>query len=292
MHCTSTRCKLLIECGRCILRRIAGIEGRVIFHAFLPFIKIPPPWNYITVSGALLGLVLLGLAHIVGALGTAVDVTIAGSCLLLCTTAGGLAVGVPLVWMPAPILAACGLALYYDSRSLREYSVFVLGAVLTAAWFVYHHFWFLDIKVGFVHLHTMVKLAVAGLLPALLVPGLMLAQWGCQAIGVLMFVQAELLCVLEEQMYGAHHHEDPGTEVMYPPWLVIATSAAGVAACQALYQVATLPRWANWVVSSMYLAKLTMLVLPEAYLVLPTAVLLLAAGAPIYMYQQEPGKRR
>jgi hypothetical protein len=35
-----------------------------------------------------------------------------------------------------------------------------------------------------------------------------------------------------------------------------------------------------------------MLVLPEAYLVLPTALLLLAAGAPVYLYEAEYGKRR
>jgi hypothetical protein len=270
----------------------AGIEGRVIFHAFMPYIKLPAPWNYVAISGAMLGLVLLGLAHVTGALGTSMDATVAGSCLLLCTTAGSLAVGVPLHWLPAPMVAACGLALYYDSRSLQEYSIFVLGAFLTAGWLVHQHFWFLDLRVGFVHLHTICKLALAALLPALIVPGLVLAQTGRQVVGVLMLAQAELLCVLEEQMHGAHHHEEPGSEVMYAAWLVIATSAAGVAACQALHNVWCLPRWAAWVVSTLYVAKLSMLVLPEAYLVMPTALLLLAAGAPIYLYEAEHGKRR
>ncbi|WIA13369.1 hypothetical protein OEZ85_006949 [Tetradesmus obliquus] len=271
---------------------LAGIEGRVIFHAFMPYIKLPAPWNYVAVSGTLLGLVLLGLAHATGALGTSMDATVAGSCLLLCTTAGSLAIGVPFHWLPAPMVAACGLALYYDSRSLQEYSIFVLGAFLTAGWLVHHHFWFLDLRVGFVHLHTICKLALAALLPALIVPGLVLAQTGRQVVGVLMLAQAELLCVLEEQMFGAHHHEEPGSDVMYPAWLVITTSAAGVAACQALHNVWCLPRWAAWVVSTLYIAKLSMLVLPEAYLVMPTALLLLAAGAPVYLYEAEHGKRR
>lgn len=258
----------------------------------MPFIKLPAPWNYITVTGALLGLLLLGLAHMIGALGTAMDVTVAGSCLLLCTTAGSLAVGIPFHWLPAPMMAACGLALYYDSRSLQEYSVFVLGAFLTAGWVVHHHFWFLDVRVGFVHLHTMCKLALAALLPALVIPGLALAHTGRQLVGVLMLVQAELVCVLEEQMYGAHHHEEPGSDIMYPAYLVIATSVAGVAACQALHAIWALPRWANWVVSALYIAKLAMLVVPEAYLVLPTALLLLTAGAPVYMYEAQQGKQR
>lgn len=264
----------------------------MVFRAFMPFIKLPAPWNYVAVTGALVGLLLLALAHMTGTLGTAMDVTVAGSCLLLCTTAGSLAVGIPFHWLPAPMVAACGLALYYDSRSLQEYSVFVLGAFLTAGWFVHHHFWFLDLRVGFVHLHTVCKLALAALLPALIVPGLVLAHMGRQFVGVLMLVQAELVCVLEEQMFGAHHHEEAGAQIMYPAYLVIATSAAGVAACQALHAIWTLPRWANWVVSTLYVAKLSMLVVPEAYLVLPTALLLLTAGAPVYFYQAEAGKRR
>jgi hypothetical protein len=108
-----------------------------------------------------------------------------------------------------------------------------------------------------------------------------------------MLVQSELLCVLEEQMYGAHHHEEPGSELMYPAYLVIATTVAGIAACQALDRLWAVPRWATWVVSTLYVAKLSMLVLPEAYLVLPTAVLLLTASSPMYLYEQpETGRRR
>lgn len=265
----------------------------MVFYAFMPFIKLPAPWNYIMVTGALFGGVCLCLAHLTGALGSALDVPLAAACLLLCTTAGSVAVGIPFPWIVAPLVAAGGLALYYDSRSLREYAIFVLGVLLTAGWFVHHHFWFLDIRVGFVHLHTMCQLALAALLPAVVVPGLLLAGVGRQWVGLLMLVQAELLCVLEEQMYGAHHHEEPGSEAMYPGYLVITTTVAGIAACQALHRLWAIPRWANWVVSTLYVAKLSMLVLPEAYLVLPTAVLLLAAGAPLYLYEQpEPGKRR
>lgn len=45
--------------------------------------------------------------------------------------AGALAAGVPFQWLPAPLVAACGLALFYESRSLREYLVFVVGAFVT-----------------------------------------------------------------------------------------------------------------------------------------------------------------
>lgn len=49
----------------------------------------------------------------------------------LLNAAGSLAAGVPFQWLPAPLVAACGLSLFYESRSLREYLVFVVGAFLT-----------------------------------------------------------------------------------------------------------------------------------------------------------------
>lgn len=73
-------------------------------------------------------------------------------------------------------VGACGLALYYDSRSLREYTVFAVGTFLTGVWFVSHHFGFLDIMLGpAFHLHDLCKLLLAALVPALLVPGLVFA---------------------------------------------------------------------------------------------------------------------
>jgi hypothetical protein len=55
----------------------------------------------------------------------------AGSFLLLCTTAGAIAAGVPINWLPAPMVGACGLVLFFDTTSLREYIVFVGGAFMT-----------------------------------------------------------------------------------------------------------------------------------------------------------------
>jgi len=49
----------------------AGLEGRVVFHAFAPYIPLPWPWNHLAVSGALIGLAALGLAHLSGGQGGA-----------------------------------------------------------------------------------------------------------------------------------------------------------------------------------------------------------------------------
>ena len=54
--------------------------------------------------------------------------------------------GVPVTVMPAPLVAASGLVLWYESGQLRDYAVFAAGAALTGAWFLHHHFWFLQAR--------------------------------------------------------------------------------------------------------------------------------------------------
>jgi len=72
--------------------------------------------------------------------------TVAGSLLIVCTCAGAFAAGVPLLVMPAPLVAASGLVLWFESGQLRDYAIFFAGSILTAAWFVHHHFWFLEVN--------------------------------------------------------------------------------------------------------------------------------------------------
>lgn len=194
-----------------------------------------------------------------------VDVAVSGTVMLLCTTAGSLAAGVPFVWLPAPLLAACGLALYSDTGSLREcvlwggwleghmcmedggacgkpsplvmsctrgdwmykgvplrvfglisqhflplyvlstlhriqfiqtcrYSIFVAGAAATGGWFVWHHFWFLEILVGNTELRLLCKLLLVALVPAILVPGLVVARAPKLVIGALLMLQVRKSC--------------------------------------------------------------------------------------------------
>ncbi len=46
--------------------------------------------------------------------------TLLGGALVLSAGAGALAAGVPLLFMPAPLIAAAGLALYYKSGMLQK----------------------------------------------------------------------------------------------------------------------------------------------------------------------------
>ncbi len=57
--------------------------------------------------------------------------TLDGTALMIAAGAGSLAAGVPITVMPAPLLAAGGLAMYLDTAQLRDYLLFVAGALGT-----------------------------------------------------------------------------------------------------------------------------------------------------------------
>ncbi len=69
------------------------------------------------------------------------------------------------------------------------------GAALHAGvWFVLQHFWMLDITVGGLTLRTLCKLALAALLPALMVPGLVYAGAPAPALDALVLLQVSAWC--------------------------------------------------------------------------------------------------
>ena len=74
-----------------------------------------------------------------------VDVSVGGVVLVLSSAGGCLAMGVPITVIPAPLAAAAGISLFYESRQLRDYLLFSGGSALTAGWFLHHHFWFLQV---------------------------------------------------------------------------------------------------------------------------------------------------
>lgn len=96
--------------------------------------------------------------------------------LLIATIAGSIAFGVPLPLFPAPLLAAIGFALYYESRQLKEYFLFILGAIITVIWMIWQHFWFLDVKVGFVSIQSICQLISCVIVISLIVPGLVISE--------------------------------------------------------------------------------------------------------------------
>ena len=78
-------------------------------------------------------------------LGEALSSNLAGSVLIVSATLGSIAAGIPVPVLAAPLVSAGGLALALESQQFRDYALFVVGGATTAAWFIVHHFWFLDI---------------------------------------------------------------------------------------------------------------------------------------------------
>ena len=68
-----------------------------------------------------------------GALTAALGSFLGSGALVVAGGLAGLALGVPLTFMAAPLIAAGGLALYFESGQLRDYFFFAGGALLTGA---------------------------------------------------------------------------------------------------------------------------------------------------------------
>ena len=324
---------------------VVGFEGRVVFRGFASYIPLPAPYSYLAVAVALGGVAALGIAHAYGAVGFGdlggdgvlggsggallggggvylpLDSSFAAGCLMVAAAAASLAAGVPTAWLPAPLAAAAGLSLTYATGGLREYLVFAAGGAATVAWFAVHHFGFLfggGIALAGMPLRDLVRLALAAVVPALLLPGAALAAGFGGAggggggggyasgapralVGFLLVAQAALVAVCEERMHAAprvsgaagDHGGAAGAvvydEAMYPPWLVCATSAAGAGAASRLLAVGLAPRWAAWAAGCVYAGKLAMLVVPENFMVLPVALALLVSASPLFLYEAPSG---
>ena len=109
-----------------------------------------------------------------------------------------MACGLPVWLMPAPLLAGSGIALFYDSGSIRDYCLFTGGAFATCLWFLHHHYWFLNIQIQTHGLRFLCQGILAALLPATLLPGLIIGRGSKTLVGVLMLAQvrscASLCC--------------------------------------------------------------------------------------------------
>ena len=121
--------------------------------------------------------------------------SLGGAALVLSCGAAGAACGLPLWLMSAPPIAGCGIALFYDSNSIRDYCLFLAGTLATALWFLHHHYWFLSIQVQTHGLRFLCQVILAALLPATLLPGLVIGRGSKPLMGLLMVAQVRaVLC--------------------------------------------------------------------------------------------------
>lgn len=82
------------------------------------------------------------------------------------------------------------------------YLMFVGGSVICVAYFLHAHFWFLDIDLDGMHVHTLCKLIVAAAVPSLLIPGFVRLQIRPALCAAALLLQATLVAVMEESMYA------------------------------------------------------------------------------------------
>ena len=153
-----------------------------------------------------------------------------GSCALVFSAcAGGVAVGLPLMMMPAPLIGSAGFALFYESRMLRDYFVFVAGTIAAFSWILWRHFWFLDIAVGNFSLHFVCQLIAVAAVVALVAPGLLITETQDTVIKrgleVFLLIQATVVTLLEEQLFAGEHDDEV---TIYPAYLVLLTSVIGI----------------------------------------------------------------
>jgi hypothetical protein len=94
-------------------------------------------------AAVMYGVAALVLLHFSGSLGEEVEGMLVGPLLMLSAAVGTLAGGLPLWMLPAPLVAASGLAMFYDTRTLRDYLLFVAGALATGGWGLLVPLWLL-----------------------------------------------------------------------------------------------------------------------------------------------------
>ncbi|CAK0743676.1 hypothetical protein CVIRNUC_001488 [Coccomyxa viridis] len=273
-----------------VLAALGSLEGRIIFRAFGQYIMLHPPWSYLVVTIALYGSAALLAMHFAGMLTETMQgsfaSTVAGSLLIVCACAGAFAAGLPLLVMPAPLVAASGLVLWFESGQLRDYAIFFAGAMLTAAWFLNHHFVFLEVHLAHMSLQSLVKLLMAGIVIAATIPGIIYSQSVSPAINATLLAgQAVVVAALEENLYGGVHDDED--EHIYPAAFVVLTSLVGFYVVSRLQLNAKVGPAAAWLTKCIYVAKLSVLIIPEARLTIPVLLVTLAVTPP-FLLQMTP----
>lgn len=266
----------------------AGLEGRVVFHGFGEYVRVPAPWSYALVTAALYGALAAAAAVVTGTVGVkgGIPTAVVGTALVVASCAAAVAVGAPVWLLPAAAAGAWGVSRFYATRSLGDYTLFVCGAVACGGWFLGHNFWSLSVNIDGTPMGELCQLLLLSLAVAASAPGL--AAVGCtpSTLGILLCVHSLVFARCEDALH-AEAHEDG--EPMYPPYLVFVTSAAGMVLAGKLEADGRVPRAFAWLMRCIHGGKLALVLLPGSHSLTPSILVGLAASAP---YVVEPGKRR
>eukprot|EP00898_Chlorokybus_atmophyticus_P000526 jgi/Chlat1/1474/Chrsp12S02013 len=265
---------------------VAGVEARVVLYSLSQYVSLPYPWNVVFVSCALYGTAAAVAAHFLDLIRQYVNSAAATVLALIVGLAAAVAVGMPPPMLPAPALSAVYLVQYYYGHSVRDYAVFAIGALVCAAWFVAHNFWFLDITFGEVRLTTVCQLLIGAVALALVVPGLV-AMRKASLMTPFLVLQAVIICVIEDRL----HAQAEGEEGLYPTWAVVFTSVLGLFLTHALHVSGRISRVAHWLVQCIYGSKLALALLPSDS-ALRSAIALSVAFTPPLLLPEGPQRAK
>ena len=91
---------------------------------------------------------------------------------------------------------------------LRDYCLFVGGTLATAVWFLHHHYWFLNIQIQTHGLRFLCQGILVGLLPATLLPGLVMRPGSRGLVPLLMLAQVRHTISPGDVSFPQHPRKD------------------------------------------------------------------------------------
>ncbi|KAJ7957481.1 No exine formation 1 [Quillaja saponaria] len=267
---------------------VISLEIRVIFHAFGRYIQVPPPLNYLLVTTTMLGGAAAAGSYAMGMISDTFSLLAFTALTVIVSAAGALVVGFPVVFLPLPSVAGFYLARFFTKKSLPSYFAFVILGSLMVTWFVLHNFWDLNIWLAGMSLKSFCKLIIANVVLAMAVPGFALLPSKLRfIIEVGLISQNLLLCYIENRFfnYSSIYYYGFEEEVMYPSYMVIATSLLGLALVRRLSVDHRVGAKAVWILTCLYSSKLSMLFIASKSVVWISAILLLAVSPPMLLYK-------
>lgn len=117
----------------------------------------------------------------------------------------GLSVGLPIYILPFPALCALGLVLFYETRSLKDFALFVVGVAVSLGGVLYTLFGHLEENVQGIPLSTMCMLMLITVLVVVFIPGLLLADQDKYVIGTCFSIASILFALIEEHLHKGNY---------------------------------------------------------------------------------------
>ncbi|KAL3818751.1 hypothetical protein ACJIZ3_004656 [Penstemon smallii] len=266
------------------------LEVRVVFHSFGRYIHVPPPLNYLLVTVTMLGGAVAAGTYAVGMVSDAFGSIVFTVLAVIVSGAGAVVVGFPFLFLPLPCVAGFYLARFFTKKSLSSYSAFVALGSLMVTWFVMHNYWDLNIWIAGMSLKSFCKLIVGSVMLAMAVPGLAVLPPKLRFLTEAGLIShALLLCYIENNFfnYSNVYYYGMDDDVMYPSYMVVMTTFAGLAIVRRLSVDQRIGSKAVWILICLYSSKLSMLFMASKTVLWVSAVLLLAVSPPMLLYKEK-----